>query len=88
MMGMPNVSTISRAQGNCGISSGGVAARCALYSENSSWRKVRPGGSNAAIAYVGRWSLSALKSIDVKPKAALVISPRLLLSAGIAKKAR
>src|SRR5580693_4791953 len=40
------------------------------------------------MAYVGVVSLSALKSIEVKPYAALVISPRLLLNAGIAWKAR
>ena len=40
------------------------------------------------MAYVGVVSLSALKSMDVKPYAALVISPRLLLNAGIAWKAR
>ncbi len=40
------------------------------------------------MAYVGVVSLSALKSIDVKPYAALVISPRLLLNAGIAWNAR
>src|SRR6202050_267433 len=88
MMGMPSTSTTSRAHGICARSSSGARERCALYSATRSCRNVGPGRSKAATANVGVVSLSALNNIDVKPYAALVISPRLLLNAGIAKKAR
>ena len=66
-MGIPSDSTTSRAQGNWARSSSGARSRCALYAANLSCRNVGPGGSKAAMAYVGAVSFNALKSIDVKP---------------------
>ena len=65
--GMPRTATTSRAHWTWGRRSWGMGGRWALYPAISSWRKVGPGGSKAAIAYPGRCSVNALSSIEVKP---------------------
>ena len=64
---MRSAASTSLMSSTCPRNSSGEAARCALYSANSSVRQVCRDTSNATTTWVGRSSRSRLISIEVKP---------------------
>ncbi len=64
---MPKASMSSGKSGHCCDSGSGMCGRCALYSSNSSCRKVFSRASQATTTLAGRYSSTILSSIWLSP---------------------